>query len=71
MYAAGYITEYDKYLSEKLGYVMCGGDLSSPSYVSENYLLELERETFLHLCGQKKTLERIQHMLNTGKPLRN
>ncbi len=71
MYSGGYISEYDKYISEKLGYIMCGGDLSSPTLVSEQYLLDLEREAFLHLCGQKKTLERIQHTLNTGKPLRN
>lgn len=71
MFSGGYISEYDKYLSEKLGYIMCGGDLSAPTMVSEQYLLDLERETFLHLCGQKKTLERIQHMLTTGKPLRN
>ncbi len=71
MFSGGYITEYDKYISEKLGYIMCGGDLSAPTLVSEQYLLDLERETFLHLCGQKKTLERIQHMLTTGKPLRN
>jgi len=71
MFSGGYISEYDKYISEKLGYIMCGGDLSAPTLVSEQYLLDLERETFLHLCGQKKTLERIQHMLNTGKPLRN
>ena len=50
---------------------MCGGDLSEPSYVSEDYLLEIEREAFLSLCGEKKTLERIEHMLKTGKPLRN
>lgn len=71
MYSGGYISEYDKFLSEKLGYIMCGGDLSAPTLVSEQYLLDLERETFLSLTGQKKTLERIQHMLNTGKPLRN
>ena len=50
---------------------MSGGDLSEPSYVSEDYLLEIEREAFLSLCGEKKTLERIEHMLKTGKPLRN
>ena len=50
---------------------MCGGDLSQPTLVSEQYLLDLEREAFLSLCGQKKTLERLQSILNTGKPLRN
>jgi 3-hydroxyacyl-CoA dehydrogenase len=50
---------------------MCGGDLSAPTIVNEQYLLDLEREAFLSLCGEKKTLERIQAMLTTGKPLRN
>jgi 3-hydroxyacyl-CoA dehydrogenase len=58
-------------ISEKLGYVLCGGDLSSKSKVSEQYLLNLEREAFLSLLGEKKTLERIQNILTTGKPLRN
>src|SRR5690554_427024 len=71
MRAGGYISEHDKKISEKLGWVMCGGDLSSPTEVSEQYLLDIEREAFLSLCGEKKTLERIQHMLTTGKPLRN
>ncbi|HAR19686.1 MAG TPA: 3-hydroxyacyl-CoA dehydrogenase [Cytophagales bacterium] len=71
MQAGKYISEHDKLISEKLGYVMCGGDLSSPTLVSEQYLLDLEREAFLSLCGHKKTLERIKHMLETGKPLRN
>ncbi|MEO5572455.1 MAG: 3-hydroxyacyl-CoA dehydrogenase/enoyl-CoA hydratase family protein [Bacteroidia bacterium] len=71
MYSGNYISEHDKLISEKLGYVMCGGDLSAHSLVSEHYLLELEREAFLSLCGEKKTLERIQAILTTGKPLRN
>lgn len=71
MLEGGYITEYEKKLVSKLGYVMAGGDLSEPALVSEQYLLDLEREVFLSLCGEKKTLERIQHMLKTGKPLRN
>ena len=71
MLEGGYISEYEKMMVEKLGYVMSGGDLSEPAMVSEQYLLDLEREAFLSLCGQKKTLERIQHMLKTGKPLRN
>ncbi len=71
MQAGKYISEHDKLISEKLGYIMCGGDLSSPSNVSEQYLLDLEREAFLSLCGNKKTLERIKHTLDTGKPLRN
>jgi len=71
MYAGNYISEHDKKISEKLGYVMCGGDLSAPAIVSEQYLLDLEREAFLSLCGEKKTLERIQSILTKGKPLRN
>ena len=71
MYAGNYISEHDKKISEKLGYVMCGGDLSAPTLVSEQYLLDLEREAFLSLCAEKKTLERIQSILTKGKPLRN
>ena len=71
MYSGKYISEHDKLISEKLGYVLCGGDLSSKTKVSETYLLNLEREAFLSLLGEKKTLERIQSILTTGKPLRN
>ena len=71
MEAAQYISEHDKKIANKLAYVMAGGDLSQPSYVSEQYLLDIEREAFLSLCSERKTLERIQHMLKTGKPLRN
>jgi 3-hydroxyacyl-CoA dehydrogenase len=71
MYSGKYISEHDKLISEKLGYVLCGGDLSNKTKVSENYLLNLEREAFLSLLGEKKTLERIQSILTTGKPLRN
>ena len=71
MYSGHYMSAHDKLISEKLGYVMCGGDLSTPSLVSEKYLLDLEREAFLSLCGEKKTLERIQSILTSGKPLRN
>jgi 3-hydroxyacyl-CoA dehydrogenase len=66
-----YISEHDKKIANKLAYVMAGGDLSEPTLVSEQYLLDLEREAFLSLCTERKTLERIQHMLKTGKPLRN
>ena len=66
-----YITDHDKKIVEKLAYIMCGGDLSEGSLVSEQYLLDLEREGFLSLIGEKKTLERIQSILTTGKPLRN
>jgi 3-hydroxyacyl-CoA dehydrogenase len=71
MYSGHYISEHDRLISEKLGYVLCGGDLSAPSLVSEQYLLDLERQSFLSLCGEKKTLERIQSILTSGKPLRN
>ncbi|MFD0797770.1 3-hydroxyacyl-CoA dehydrogenase NAD-binding domain-containing protein [Maribacter chungangensis] len=71
MEASHYISEHDKKIANKLAYVMAGGDLSEPTLVSEQYLLDLEREAFLSLCTERKTLERIQHMLKTGKPLRN
>ena len=71
MFAGNYISEHDVKISQKLGYIMAGGDLSKPTYVSEQYLLNLEREAFLSLLGERKTLERIQSMLTTGKPLRN
>jgi 3-hydroxyacyl-CoA dehydrogenase len=71
MYEGNYISAHDRKISEKLAYVMCGGDLSSPTEVSEQYLLDLEREAFLSLTGERKTLERIQSILTTGKPLRN
>ncbi|MGO1722917.1 MAG: 3-hydroxyacyl-CoA dehydrogenase NAD-binding domain-containing protein [Sphingobacterium sp.] len=71
MQAGHYISEHDKKISEKLGWVMCGGDLSQPTEVDEQYLLDLERKTFLELCTERKTLERLQHMLTKGKPLRN
>lgn len=69
--AGGYISAHDAKIAKKIAYVMCGGDLSAPTTVNEQYLLDLEREAFLSLCGEKKTLERIQAMLSTGKPLRN
>ncbi|MBC9798148.1 3-hydroxyacyl-CoA dehydrogenase/enoyl-CoA hydratase family protein [Sinomicrobium weinanense] len=71
MEAGKYISEHDKKIANKLAYVMAGGDLSEATLVSEQYLLDLEREAFLSLCTERKTLERIQHMLKTGKPLRN
>jgi 3-hydroxyacyl-CoA dehydrogenase len=67
----GYMTEYDAVISAKLAHVVCGGDLTSPQWVSEQYLLDLEREVFVSLLGEQKTIDRIQHMLKTGKPLRN
>ena len=66
-----FISEHDHKIANKLAYVMAGGDLSEPTLVSEQYLLDIEREAFLSLCTERKTLERIQHMLTKGKPLRN
>ena len=71
MVMANYATEHDAVVARKLAYVMCGGDLSEQTLVSEQYLLDLEREAFLSLCGEKKTLERIQSVLKGGKPIRN
>ncbi len=71
MKAGRYISEHDQLIADKLAYIMAGGDLSGPQNVSEDYLIELEREAFLSLLTERKTLERIDHMLKTGKPLRN
>jgi len=71
MWRANYATDHDALVARKLAYVMCGGDLSEPTLVSEQYLLDLEREAFLSLCGERKTLERIQSVLRGGKPIRN
>ena len=71
MLKAAYATEHDALVARKLAYVMCGGDLSEATLVSEQYLLDLEREAFLSLCGERKTLERIQSVLKGGKPVRN
>ncbi|MEO0874501.1 MAG: 3-hydroxyacyl-CoA dehydrogenase/enoyl-CoA hydratase family protein [Bacteroidota bacterium] len=66
-----YASEHDIKIAKKVAYVLCGGDLTGTQQVSEQYLLDVEREAFLSLCGEQKTLERIQHMLQTNKPLRN
>ncbi len=71
MWRGNYATDHDVTVAKKLAYVMCGGDLTEPTLVSEQYLLDLEREAFLSLTGEKKTLERIQSILKNGKPLRN
>jgi 3-hydroxyacyl-CoA dehydrogenase len=67
----GYATEHDIKIAKKIAFVLCGGDLTGPQKVSEQYLLDVERECFLSLCGEQKTLERIQYMLTNNKPLRN
>lgn len=71
MKEGNYISEHDAKIAGKIANVMCGGDLSSPQEVNEQYLLDLEREAFVSLCGERKTLERIQSILTGGKPLRN
>src|SRR6185369_16657095 len=71
MQQGGFISEYDRYLAGTVADVITGGDVPAGTLITEEYLLELDREAFMRLCGQKKTLERIQHMLKKGKPLRN
>jgi 3-hydroxyacyl-CoA dehydrogenase len=71
MKRGGFISDHDFAIGCKLAFILCGGDCNSVQDVSEEYVLDLEREAFLSLCGERKTLERIQHMLKTGKPLRN
>ena len=71
MKSGNYISEHDQLISEKLGWVFCGGDLSQPTEVSEQYLLDMERKAFLELCTKRKTLERLQSIITTGKVLRN
>jgi len=71
MWRGKYATDHDALVARKLAYVMCGGDLSEPTMVSEQYLLDLEREAFLSLCGERKTLQRIEGVLKTGRPIRN
>ena len=67
----GFASDHDAKIAKKIAYVLCGGDLTGPQKVSEQYLLDIEREAFLSLCGEQKTLERIQYMLEKNKPLRN
>ena len=71
MKEAGYISDYDAKLGEKIAWVLTGGDLTEPTRVDEQQVLDMEREAFLSLLGERKTQERIQHLLKTGKPLRN
>ena len=71
MRQAGQISVHDEKIGTKLAHVLCGGGLSWTHFVSEQYILDLEREAFLSLCGEARTLERIKHTLKTGKPLRN
>jgi 3-hydroxyacyl-CoA dehydrogenase len=71
MVRGGYASDYDAHVARKLANILAGGPLSAPQLVSEQYVLDLEREAFVSLCGEKKTQERIAHTLKTGKPLRN
>jgi 3-hydroxyacyl-CoA dehydrogenase len=71
MLRGGYASEYDAHVGRKLANILAGGAITSPQLVNEQYVLDLEREAFVSLCGEKKTQERIAHMLKTGKPLRN
>jgi 3-hydroxyacyl-CoA dehydrogenase len=71
MKEGGYITEHEQLIAGKLASVLTGGDISSPAWVDEEYILELEREVFLSLCGEEKTQKRMWNFLQTGKPLRN
>lgn len=71
MEQGGYATAYDRHVASKIAHVLCGGDLTSPQWVDEQYFLDLEREAFVSLCGEPKTQQRIQYMLKEGKPLRN
>jgi len=71
MRMGGFISEYDQFLAGTIADVITGGDVPGGTLITEEYLLDLEREAFVKLCGQKKTLDRIQHMLKKGKPLRN
>jgi len=71
MKLGGYISSHDEKIANKLAHVLCGGDVPSGTLVSEQYLLQLEREAFLSLCGEPKTQQRMSFMLSHGKPLRN
>ncbi len=71
IWRANYATAHDALVARKLAYVMCGGDLSEQTLVSERYLLDLEREAFLSLCSERKTLERLESVIKKGKPVRN
>ena len=69
--SAGQISEHDARIADSLAYIICGGEVIAGTTISEQYLLDLEREAFLSLAGTSETLARIKHMLETGKPLRN
>ena len=71
MKMGGFLSEYDQHLGHKLAHIICGGDVPAGTELTEQQLLDLEREAFLSLCGEQRTMDRIMHMLEKGKPLRN
>jgi len=71
MQKSGFITDYEAHIARKLAHVICGGDVTRPSAAPEQYFLDLEREAFKSLCGEKNTLLRMEHLLKKGKVLRN
>jgi 3-hydroxyacyl-CoA dehydrogenase len=71
MHEAGYASDHDVVIGEKLGFILCGGELSAPAWVDEQHFLDLEREAFVALLHEPKTLERMWHMLQHNRPLRN
>jgi 3-hydroxyacyl-CoA dehydrogenase len=71
MRQGGHITDFEAHLARKLAHVICGGDVTRPSTAPEQYFLDLEREAFKSLCGEQKTLARMEHLLKKGKVLRN
>ncbi|HLZ19122.1 MAG TPA: hypothetical protein VKO67_05900, partial [Smithellaceae bacterium] len=71
MFYGKFVSEYDLHVSKKVAYILSGGDCAEGTYVTEQEILELEKEAFVSLCGEKKTQERIMYMLSNGKPLRN
>ena len=71
MKEAGFASEHDALVASKTAHILCGGKLARPQWVDPQYILDLEREAFLSLLGEQKTIDRMWHMLNTGKPLRN
>ena len=71
MKESGFISDHDVTVSTHIAHILCGGKVFSDTLVTEQYLLDLEREAFVSLCGEPKTQSRMQHILTTGKPLRN
>jgi 3-hydroxyacyl-CoA dehydrogenase len=68
---AGWASEHDAVIANQIAWVLCGGDVTDPTWVSEEYILDLERQAFIRLCHEQKTIDRLGHMLEHNKPLRN